>query len=349
MNPRFSVVIPCRNEAGNIGALVDGIDAACTPIGPFEVIVVDDASTDGMDRIVLDMAATRPWLRLLRHPQSGGQSAAVHNGVIAARAPVIATLDGDGQNPPGELPALLAPLLGQTGAVPADLGLVAGQRVGRQDSASKKMASRLANGLRARILRDATRDTGCGLKAFRRDAYLALPFFNHQHRYLPALFARDGWQVAHVDVRHNARSAGVSNYSNWQRGLVGVSDLAGVAWLLRRRKTVRATEVDAGTDRRMNDLLTLFHVTTRAELLWVLFGFFAQAMFMMRFLIQWIASEKARRSVVPVTFWYFSLLGGVTLLAYAIHRRDPVFIFGQALGTVIYLRNLWLIRAARPD
>ena len=239
MTPRFSIVIPCRNESGNIGPLIDGIEAACTPIGPFEVIVVDDGSTDDTAAVVRGMAATRPWLRLLQHAQSGGQSAGVHNGAIAARAPIIATLDGDGQNPPEELPKLLAPLLDG----PPELGLVAGQRVGRQDTASKKLASRLANRLRARVLRDDTRDTGCGLKAFRRDAYLALPFFNHQHRYLPALFARDGWQIAHVDVAHRARGEGKSNYSNWQRGLVGVSDLAGVAWLMKRRKTVRATEL----------------------------------------------------------------------------------------------------------
>src|SRR5690606_13448325 len=123
MIPRFSVVIPCRNESGNIAALVDGIHAACTPTGPFEVIVVDDGSTDRMDRVVLDMAAARPWLRLLRHPRTGGQSASIHNGVIAARAPIIATLDGDGQNPPDELPALLAPLLAPSPDTPDDLGL----------------------------------------------------------------------------------------------------------------------------------------------------------------------------------------------------------------------------------
>lgn len=236
--PRVSVVVPCRNEAGNIGPLIEGIDAALSPVCPFEVIVVDDGSTDRTADEVLAMVPGRPWLRLLSHPRSGGQSAGVHNGAIAARAPIVATLDGDGQNPPQELRVLIAPLLDG----PPDLGLVAGQRVGRQDTASKKLASRAANRLRAKVLNDDTRDTGCGLKAFRRDAYLSLPFFNHQHRYLPALFARDGWRIAHVDVAHRARGEGRSNYTNWQRGLVGISDLAGVAWLMKRRKTVRATE-----------------------------------------------------------------------------------------------------------
>ncbi|WP_112873151.1 glycosyltransferase family 2 protein [Paracoccus endophyticus] len=242
MTPRCSIVIPCRNEAGAIAPLLEGVAAAMAPLAPFEVIVVDDGSEDDTARIVLDMAAARPWLRLLCHPRTGGQSAAIHNGVLAARAPLIATMDGDGQNPPEELPRLLAPLLDPGPGGPPDLGLVAGQRVGRKDPASRRVASVLANRLRAAVLGDTTRDTGCGLKAFRRDAYLALPFFNHQHRYLPALFARDGWGVALIDVSHRARRAGRSNYSNWQRGLVGVADLAGVAWLIRRRKTVRAVE-----------------------------------------------------------------------------------------------------------
>jgi dolichol-phosphate mannosyltransferase len=178
-------------------------------------------------------------LRIIRHDQSAGQSAGVHSGVLAARSPIICTLDGDGQNPPEELPKLAAPLLGDATGL---IGLVAGQRVDRQDTLSKKFASRFANGLRAWILKDNTRDTGCGLKAFRRDAFLRLPYFDHMHRYLPALFARDGWQIAHVDVSHRPRGAGRSNYSNIQRALVGIVDLAGVAWLLRRRKKARVLE-----------------------------------------------------------------------------------------------------------
>ena len=210
-----------------------GVAAACAELEDFEIIIVDDGSTDETAQIARDLNAELPQLRLLQHDRSGGQSAAVHSGVLAAKAPIICTLDGDGQNPPLELPKLFTPLLqDQTG----QLALVAGQRVGRQDTMSKRLASRFANGLRARLLKDGTRDTGCGLKGFRRDAFLALPYFDHMHRYLPALFKRDGWQIKLVDVSHEERHSGRSNYSNLQRGLVGIYDLIGVAWLIRRRK-----------------------------------------------------------------------------------------------------------------
>ena len=229
----LSVVIPARNEADNIIALVEAINLSLIAHSPFEIIVVDDGSTDASVARLTDRARTMPHLRVVRHDRSGGQSAAVHSGVLAATAPIILTLDGDGQNPPEELPKLAAPLLGD---ITGRIGLVAGQRVGRQDGWSKKIASRFANAIRGWILQDGTRDTGCGLKAFRREAFLALPYFDHMHRFLPALFARDGWQVTHVDVSHRPRLAGQSNYSNLQRGLVGIVDLMGVAWLLRRRK-----------------------------------------------------------------------------------------------------------------
>lgn len=238
---RFSVVIPMKNEAGNAAPLIAEVEAACTAIGPFELIVVDDGSTDATRQRLQDLAKTRPWMRVLGHNSSGGQSAAVHSGVRVAQAEIVCTLDGDGQNPPDQLPGLLAPLLAPD--APPLLGLVAGQRTGRKDTLSKKLASRAANQIRSAILRDATRDTGCGLKAFRRDAFLALPYFNHMHRYLPALFARDGWAIAHVDVTHRPRGAGISNYTNLQRGLVGLYDLIGVAWLLKRRKTATAFEL----------------------------------------------------------------------------------------------------------
>ena len=236
---QVSIVIPMRNEGQNIGGLVRDILAACAG-DEIEVIAVDDASTDESAKVVADLMAQHPNVRLLQHETAGGQSAAVHSGVRAARAAIIATLDGDGQNPPSELPKLYAPLI--DAAAPAALGLVAGQRVKRQDTWSKRYASKFANTLRAWALNDGTRDTGCGLKAFRKEAFLALPYFNHMHRYLPALFKRDGWQVALVDVSHKPRVAGRSNYSNWQRGLVGAVDLIGVMWLLRRRKTTKARE-----------------------------------------------------------------------------------------------------------
>ena len=236
IQPEISVVIPLRNEEENIGALIDGILAAMAPGPAFEILAVDDGSTDRTAEVIRARRAAEPLLRLIRHPVSGGQSAAVHSGVLAARGAICVTLDGDGQNPPAELPKLVGPLL--TDAT-GQIGLVAGQRLRRQDSLSKRLASRAANALRRALLRDGTRDTGCGLKAFRRTAFLALPYFNHMHRYLPALFARDGWRIALVDVAHAPRGGGRSNYSNLQRAWVGAWDLIGVAWLLRRRKTVR--------------------------------------------------------------------------------------------------------------
>ncbi|PYF08199.1 glycosyl transferase family 2 [Rhodobacter viridis] len=235
-----TIVVPCRNEALNILPLIAEIAAAMAGQGAFEIIVVDDGSDDGMAARLEAARGDWPMLRVLRHDRSGGQSAAIHSGVLAARGALICMLDGDGQNPPAELPRLIAALRAP-GAAP--IGLVAGQRVGRKDTLARRLASRFANGLRSRVLKDGTRDTGCGLKAFRRDAYLALPYFDHMHRYLPALFARDGWQIAHVDVTHRPRGAGRSHYSNLQRGLVGVVDLMAVAWLLHRRKKVRATEI----------------------------------------------------------------------------------------------------------
>jgi len=239
---QVSIVIPIKNEAENIGGLIDQIQSSCKGVAEFEVIVVDDGSTDGSAAVVKACQKDAANLRLLKHDRSGGQTAAVHSGVLAAHGAIIATLDGDGQNPPAELPNLLAPLIAPE--APSRLGLVAGQRVKRQDTLSKRLASKLANGLRGRLLKDGTRDTGCGLKAFRRDSFLELPYFNHMHRFLPALFRRAGWDIAHVDVSHAARGAGSSNYSNFQRGLVGAVDLVGVLWLLRRRKVAKATEVN---------------------------------------------------------------------------------------------------------
>lgn len=245
--PVLSIVIPMRNEAGNAEALVSEILSLAGDLPPFEVIVTDDGSTDGTADIIRRMGGADPRLRLLRHPASAGQSAAIHSGVLAARGGIIATLDGDGQNPPGELPALIAPLLAD-GA--GRVGLVAGQRVGRKDTWSKRVASKVANALRSRVLGDGTRDTGCGLKAFRHDAFLRLPYFDHMHRFLPALFKRDGWDIALVDVAHRPRIAGQSNYTNLQRAAVGVIDLIGVAWLIRRRKKAQVQDLSEPSGNR---------------------------------------------------------------------------------------------------
>src|SRR5712691_1044544 len=180
--PAVSVVVPVRNEAGNIAPLVAEI-AAALPAGNFEIVYVDDGSSDGTEGELLQLAASCPWLRQVKHAVSCGQSAAVRTGVAHARAPVVVTLDGDGQNDPAFIPALLQALAAGAPRV----GLVAGQRVGRKSSAYKKLQSRIANGVRSAVLRDGTRDTGCGLKAFRRDVFMALPYFDGLHRLLPAL------------------------------------------------------------------------------------------------------------------------------------------------------------------
>ncbi|MCV6585926.1 MAG: glycosyltransferase family 2 protein [Marinibacterium sp.] len=234
---KLSIVVPMHNEAENVGPLVREIAEACGDIADKELILVDDGSSDATADLIRAEQHSHPWVRLIQHPTAGGQSAAVHTGVRAAHGAVCCTLDGDLQNPPSEIPGLVAPLMAAD--APASLGLVAGQRVKRQDTFAKRYASKFANALRAWMLDDHTRDTGCGLKAFRRDAFLDLPFFNHMHRYLPALFARDGWDIAHVDVSHRARGGGSSKYTNLQRALVGIRDLIGVAWLIRRKKTVR--------------------------------------------------------------------------------------------------------------
>ncbi len=232
--PLLSIVVPLRNEVGNVGPLLRDIEAACAPLVAFEVVCVDDGSSDGTPQALRDLAATRGWLVIVTHTQSCGQSAAVRSGVRRARAAVVTTLDGDGQNDPAFIPAMVAAL---AEAGPA-AGLVQGQRVGRKDTGFKKLQSRIANGVRGRLLRDGTRDAGCGLKCFRREAYLALPYFDALHRFMPALMVREGFRVVHVDVRDRPRLTGVSNYGFFDRLWVGILDLVGVWWLIRRRKRV---------------------------------------------------------------------------------------------------------------
>lgn len=233
-DPAVSVVVPVRNEAANIAPLVKEIMAALEGQWPFEVIYVNDGSADDTEVELKRLMSLHPWLRRVRHAQSCGQSAAVRSGVAVARAPLVVTLDGDGQNDPAFLPAMICAM--ETGAL--RIGLIAAQRVGRKASAFKKLQSRIANAVRGAVLRDGTRDTGCGLKAFRRDLFLRLPYFDGLHRFLPALVRREGYEVAYVDVIDRPRAQGVSNYGIWDRLWVGILDLAGVWWLIRRRKRI---------------------------------------------------------------------------------------------------------------
>ncbi len=230
MTPEVSIVLPARDEAGGIAALVAEIGAVLSTL-PHEIIVVDDGSRD--DTAAAVRALGQPGVRVLRHAASAGQSAAIRTGVRAARAPLVATLDADGQNPPTEILAVLAPF--RAGPRPR-LGLVQGQRAERRDGFAKRAASRIANRVRGGLLRDGVRDSGCGLKAFPRDVYLALAYFDHIHRFMAAMVRREGYDVEVVDVAHRARRSGVSKYGTLGRGVVGVVDLAGVAWLLRRRR-----------------------------------------------------------------------------------------------------------------
>ncbi|WP_207102940.1 glycosyltransferase family 2 protein [Paracoccus shandongensis] len=238
MTPDISVILPARDEAGNIAALIHGIATVLRDTA-HEIIVVDDASTDGTRQELADLRAALPQLRVICHDRSCGQSAAIRSGVLAARGALIATLDADGQNPPENLPALLAPFRQGNPA----LGLVQGQRVGRRDRWTRRVASGVANAIRSALLRDGVRDSGCGLKAFPRAVYLALPFFDHIHRFMPAMVAREGWAVVTVPVTHAPRAFGRSKYGNLQRALVGIADLMGAAWLIRRRRLPRATEM----------------------------------------------------------------------------------------------------------
>ncbi len=231
----ISVVIPVKDEAENIGPLTEEICAALDGAYAYEIIYVDDGSRDATPA-ALQAARHRigPHLRALRHARGCGQSTAVWNGVCAARAPVIATLDGDGQNDPADIPALVRRLLDRT--TPADL--VIGHRTLRSDSRVRIVSSRIANGIRRRMLKDDTPDTGCGIKAFRREKFLALPYFDHMHRFLPALVQRQGGSVVSLPVRHRPRLRGASKYGIHNRLWIGIVDLFGVAWLLRREQRV---------------------------------------------------------------------------------------------------------------
>lgn len=238
---RVTVVIPALNEAGNIGRLIEETYAAVPAQRLAEVIVVDDASVDSTPTEIKALIASGklPGLRYLRHEQRSGQSCALRTGVLAATSPIIATMDGDGQNDPKDIPRLLEAL-----ALPGNDGpaLVNGWRKDRKDTGSKRWASRAANKIRDAVLKDNCPDTGCGIKVYWREVFLRLPFFTSMHRYMPALFQTYGYEVAYVPVNDRPRQAGVSKYNNLNRALVGLYDLVGVSWLRKRTKVPRVTE-----------------------------------------------------------------------------------------------------------
>lgn len=236
--PQISVVVPVFNERDNVKPLVDEIVAALRGRHDFEIVYVDDDSKDDSLAVLQGLKAQVPELRVLHHVAQSGQSTAVRTGVKAARGTWIATLDGDGQNDPADIPKLIA----ARDAGEAQVKLYAGWRVNRKDTGSKRWASKFANAIRSRLLRDSTPDTGCGIKLFERDAFLDLPYFDHMHRYLPALMQRAGWRTVSVPVNHRPRGAGVSKYNNLNRALVGIADLRGVAWLIRRSRRTGVEE-----------------------------------------------------------------------------------------------------------
>ncbi|MET0654801.1 MAG: glycosyltransferase family 2 protein [Pseudoxanthomonas sp.] len=237
--PRLSVVVPIFNERENIHGLVREIVAGMKGRPEFEIIYVDDHSSDDGAEVLASLKAKVPQLRVLRHARQSGQSTAIRTGVKAARAEWVVTLDGDGQNDPADIPKLMA---ARDAAAP-DVKLFAGWRVTRRDNAGKRWASRVANAIRSRLLHDATPDTGCGIKLFERSAFLDLPYFDHMHRYLPALMQRAGWKTVSIPVNHRPRSSGVSKYDNLNRALVGLRDLRGMAWLISRSKVTPAQEL----------------------------------------------------------------------------------------------------------
>ena len=231
MAPEVSVVIPVFDEEGNVADLAVEIARAFEGRS-YEMIFVDDASRDGTLQALMALKAALPQLRVLAHEKNAGQSRALRTGAQAARGQILVTLDGDGQNDPADAPALVERLK----AGGPELGLVGGLRLRRQDSWSKKVGSKIGNGVRRRILRDDALDTGCGLKAMWRSAYLRFPYFDHMHRFLPALAKREGLKVDFAPVRHRPRASGQSKYTNWRRLKASLGDLAGVVWLLNRAR-----------------------------------------------------------------------------------------------------------------
>ncbi len=229
----FSVVVPMHNESGNAASLVGEIAAALEGRS-YEMIMVDDASTDDTRAVLAALKAEFPALRVLSHRKNAGQSRAIRSGVRAARGRIVGTLDGDGQNDPADLPDLYRSLT--RADAPEKLAMVMGRRASRKDTAWKRFGSRFANSIRKRMLRDDCDDSGCGIKVVKRDVFLSLPYFDHMHRYMPALIKADGFDVEFMDVNHRERGAGQSKYTNFGRLWAALSDLRGVTWLIRRRR-----------------------------------------------------------------------------------------------------------------
>ncbi|WP_084399257.1 glycosyltransferase family 2 protein [Henriciella aquimarina] len=229
----FSVVVPVHNESGNVESLVREIAAALDGRA-YEMIFVDDASTDDTRAVLAALKETYPALRVLSHRKNAGQSRAIRTGVRAAHGRVVGTLDGDGQNDPADLPDLYRALTRQD--APEKLAMVMGRRTKRKDTAWKRFGSQFANAIRRRMLRDDCDDSGCGIKAVKREVFLSLPYFDHMHRYMPALIKAEGYSVEFMDVNHRERGAGRSKYTNFGRLWAALSDLRGVTWLIRRRR-----------------------------------------------------------------------------------------------------------------
>ena len=253
--PDVSVIVPVHNEAGNVADLTTEIVAALRGRTSFEIVFVDDGSTDGTGAELVRLSALYPEMRPIAHDRKCGQSIAVSSGARAARGSTIVTIDGDGQNDPKFIFELARTL----SAGRPDIGLVAGRRIGRKATRFKKLQSRIANAVRGAILRDGTTDTGCGLKAIPRDLFLRLPVFDGLHRFLPALVRREGYSVVQVDVVDRDRRQGTSKYGMWDRLWVGLFDLMGVWWLIRRRKAVpKVKELGCDADRSVADGRELF-------------------------------------------------------------------------------------------
>ncbi|MEE9347634.1 MAG: glycosyltransferase family 2 protein [Robiginitomaculum sp.] len=231
--PKISVVIPVYNEEDNVGPLAREIDAALSGT-PYEMIFVNDCSTDATLERLTALKSELPNLRAVSHRENAGQSRSVRTGILAAKGEIIATLDGDMQNDPADIPALYAALT-RKGAADT-LALIGGERTKRKDTAAKRMASKFGNGVRKWLLKDECNDTGCGLKVFKREAFLRLPYFDHIHRYIPALMMREGYSAEFMPVNHRAREHGVSKYTNFGRLIVSIADLRGVIWLRKRAR-----------------------------------------------------------------------------------------------------------------